>query len=318
MRIGKVARKPSPRRSRKVLEISCSDWGGLTKMLESLGLLRGKAIPSCRWIFRGHADAEWELESTLSRTFKKSWKGWQKGPLWNKAMVLKRMEGQLAFDFSSKANLHGIEASSDHPVALLSAMRHFGVPTRILDWTYSPYVALYFALEAQWPAKTAAVWAMDVDAIQRASTLKVLPVKTRKSGAKLVPPVRYADFGRDDMFKKYVLPDLVSYRQSNLIGEPDIKNVVLLLPSTQNERISAQQGVFICPSQVGPTLIEQLEDLMRDIKTEWLIKIVIPRTMRTEILRKLFQMNVSPLSLFPGADGLGRFCSLKAELFGWE
>jgi hypothetical protein len=316
MLIGKVGRKPAPRRSRKVLEIACSDWGGLMKILESPSSLLRR--PPCRWIFRGHADAKWELESTLTRTFKKSWKDWRKGPLWNKAMVLKRMEGQLAFDFSSKANLHGIEASSDKPVALLSAMRHFGVPTRILDWTYSPYVALYFALEAQCRAKTAAVWALDVDAIQRASTLKVLPVKTTKGGTRMVPPVRYADFGRDDMFKKYVLPDLDSYHLSNLMGEPDIENVVVLLPSTQNERISAQQGLFICPSRVGPTMIEQLEDLMRGTTTEWLIKIVIPRTMRTEILRKLFQMNVSPLSLCPGADGLGKFCSLKAELFGWE
>jgi hypothetical protein len=64
--------------------------------------------------------------------------------------------------------------------------------------------------------------------------------------------------------------------------------------------------------------MEQLQELMRDVKSEWVLKIVIPRTMRIEILRKLFQMNVSPLSLFPGADGLGKFCSLNAELFGWE
>lgn len=99
----------------------------------------------CHWVFRGQADSTWELESTLIRTFKDSWQDWEKGPLSNRARVFKGMEGQLAWDFASKAKLHGFEVSVEKPAELLSAMRHFGVPTRLLDWTYSPYVALYFA-----------------------------------------------------------------------------------------------------------------------------------------------------------------------------
>jgi hypothetical protein len=120
------------------------------------------------------------------------------------------------------------------------------------------------------------------------------------------------------IFKEHVICDLEYYRRSILLGEPAIENVVPLLPRSQNERISAQQGLFLCPSQVGPTLMEQLSKLMHGSNREWITKILIPRSMRRDILQRLFRMNVHPLSLFPGADGLGRFCREKAELFGWE
>jgi len=134
----------------------------------------------------------------------------------------------------------------------------------------------------------------------------------RFSGAKDI------DFGHDDTFRRFILPDLETYHTSHRLGESKIRNVAMLLPRTQNERISAQQGLFLCPSRIGPTFMEQLQELMHDVKSEWALKLIIPRKMRTEILNKLFQMNVNPVSLFPGADGLGKFCSLKAELFGWE
>ena len=88
-------------------------------------------------------------------------------------------------------------------------------------------------------------------------------------------------------------------------GEPAIESVVPLLPVIQNERLSAQQGLFLCPSQVGPSLLEQLQKLMIDVRTEWIVKITAPRSIREDCLRRLFKMNIHPLSLFPGADGLG-------------
>jgi hypothetical protein len=306
-------------RSRPIQEIVCREWESVLGTLESFGGTDSKNARSRRrWIFRGQGNAAWHLESTLVRAFKESWPRWAEAYFWNDVMVMKRMEGQLAFDFASKAKLHGIDVSMDKPVTLLSAMRHFGVPTRLLDWTYSPFVALYFALEDELLKEDAAVWAIDVGALHRAATLTILPVKRLKGGQKVVPPVRRADFSSDEIFLKYVCPDFEFYHRSDLLGEPAIQNVVPILPGTQNERLSAQQGLLLCPSQVGPTLMQQLEVLMSGVADQWIAKIVVPRAKRIEILRRLFHMNVHPLSLFPGPDGLGRFCKLKAELFGWE
>src|SRR5205085_9529443 len=126
--------------------------------------------------------------------------------------------------------------------------------------------------------------------------------------SRLVAPVRLVDFGRDEEFKKCVLPDLDSYHLTHLMGEPSLDIVVPMLPRAQNERLSAQQGVFLCPSRVGIGFMEQVENLMGGINNDWIVKIEVPRTLREEVLRRLLQMNVHHVSLFPGADGLGRFC----------
>jgi hypothetical protein len=208
--------------------------------------------------------------------------------------------------------------SVEHPVPLLAAMQHFRAPTRLLDWTYSAYVALYFALEQHCVYESAAVWAINIAALHTMATKKVLPVKRLPNRTRLVPPIRLVDFGRDENFKEYVLPDLDSYHLTHLLGEPALNIVVPILPRAQNERLSAQQGLFLCPSKVGTSFMEQVEQLMHGIKHEWIVKIVIRRNLREEFLRRLLQMNVHHLSLFPGADGLGRFCALKAELSGWD
>ena len=254
----------------------------------------------------------------MQRTFGPRWQEWAASPLWNRAMVLKRIEGQLAFDFASRAQLHSLRVSVDRPVALLSAMQHFGVPTRLLDWTNSAYVAVYFALEQHLHAPSAAVWALDLTALHDAATYSVLPIEHLPDGTIVRPPVRFIDFSLDSEFRRYVLPDLEEYHRSMLFGEPALEIVVPLIPRAQNKRLAAQQGLFLCPSQVGIGFMEQVTLLMNGVPDDWIVKIVIPRVLRDEVLKRLFQMNIHPLSLFPGADGLGRFCTQKAALWGLD
>lgn len=317
MEIGRVSRKPlRKKRAPRIREVLCRNWSDLTNTFGAFANDSNfRPELTDRWIFRGHADADWPLENSIRRVYGKKCSDWAKSWIWNDAMVLKRIEGQLAFDFASKARLCGLDVSVDQPVALLSAMQHYRVPTRLLDWTYSAFVALFFALECERECEFAAVWAINVTALHKSATRKVLPKKRLSDGSWGIPPVRFVDFGNDENFRKYVLPDLDSYHRTDLLGEPDLHIVVPVLPGAQNERLSAQQGLFLCPSKIGSTFMEQL---MGRAEHEWLVKIVLPRSMRDEALRCLLRMNVHHLSLFPGPDGLGRFCALKAELSGWD
>jgi hypothetical protein len=49
----------------------------------------------------------------------------------------------------------------------LALMRHHGAPTRLLDWTRSPYVATFFALAEAREEQVSVVWAVDIQAVKR-------------------------------------------------------------------------------------------------------------------------------------------------------
>jgi hypothetical protein len=112
------------------------------------------------YIYRGHSDARWNLQSSLERVIGASWS----------ADTAKKFEEYSLNVFQSKFHLYDKEnIVPDSKLAWLSIMQHYGVPTRLLDFTASPYVALYFALEAYEPQtkKDFAVFAIDYSAIMQ-------------------------------------------------------------------------------------------------------------------------------------------------------
>lgn len=112
------------------------------------------------YIFRGQADAEWRLESTLTRALNKSH--------FDKKLA-ERLKSQHFCDF--KANIRGrcalnLETASDDEIWALG--QHFGLHTPLLDWTRSPYVALFFSLFGECESGNRVLWALleeDIDAI---------------------------------------------------------------------------------------------------------------------------------------------------------
>lgn len=103
------------------------------------------------WAFRGQEKSEWPLNSTISRHFI-DYKVHQD--------VWAHQEDRILRVFRRKAHLflQHIPAEDD-TFQWLALMQHHGAPTRLLDFTWSPFVAAFFALEK---AKTdCAVWAVN-------------------------------------------------------------------------------------------------------------------------------------------------------------
>ena len=94
-----------------------------------------------RLAWRGHARPEWQLETTLDRRLReiaagKSYEHW----LAREKAVLER--------FKCQARPYASESELAHLKSTWTAMalgRHAGLPTRLLDWTWSPWVAAWFA-----------------------------------------------------------------------------------------------------------------------------------------------------------------------------
>src|SRR4051794_6029010 len=90
--------------------------------------------------FRGQSDSVWSLEPNLVRL-------WDKGAPVSAHDAL-RIEGNMIqeFFFHVGKRLDSLCDTQDLP-SVLALMQHYRAPTRLLDWTYSPYVAAYFAVE---------------------------------------------------------------------------------------------------------------------------------------------------------------------------
>ena len=104
-------------------------WSGAKEQLLSIAGNRS-------WMFRGHARSDWKLETSLERRTKT-----------NRALA-HTIETQMIAEFKRKAGNYSIREPQTL-VEWLSLMQHYGAPTRVLDWTQSPYVAAFFRLEGQ-------------------------------------------------------------------------------------------------------------------------------------------------------------------------
>lgn len=106
-----------------------------------------------QWWFRGQGNTDWELETTLDRRFR-----FQTDEERNEAVEVLLSEFKRELLHIGNDSLIGLEGD-----ALELFARHHGLPSPLMDWSESPYVASYFALEDAIRAKSdyACVWALN-------------------------------------------------------------------------------------------------------------------------------------------------------------
>jgi hypothetical protein len=248
------------------------------------------------WVFRGQENASWPLKTNLERKVVDF--GWQL-----------RQAPDIEEGLLRKFRRHCENYMSNVPdwgnyLEWFALMRHYGAPTRLLDCTYSFFVALFFAVEkAHKDHKGFAVWAFDTDGIDR-KACKLLP----RSEAQLVDPGPQYDpnlqFAED--FRK------VFVRRS----KKTLRFVVAMNPYKFNERLVAQQGVFLCPGDISKRFEENLVSMFAS-STELNKKVkkyVFKYSMelKKQIIFYLQKMNINRATLFPGLQGFAE--SLTAFL----
>lgn len=219
-----------------------------------------------RYAYRGHSSADYRLTTTLIR-------------LNGKYTFVER---HLLRNFRKYAHRSVVER--DNLWHWLSVAKHYGLPARLLDWTYSPYVALHFATaNIERAAADAAIWAVNYVKVHR-QLPEVLRGRLDEEGASVFTI---------DMLSKTVstLKEFAA-----LPGQP---LVVFFEPASMDDRIVNQYSLFSVASD--PTLV--LDDWLQAHPDIWR-KIVIPAALKWEIRDKLDQANITERVLFPGLDGL--------------
>ena len=121
------------------------------------------------WAFRGQSNACWPLFSSLSRYLKAYSVHSEAWP---------QQESRILRIFKRKAHLL-LDHLPDEKDSFewLALMQHHGAPTRLLDFTWSPFVASFFALERA--TTNAAVWALFPPALSNR------PVRTLRASQKV-------------------------------------------------------------------------------------------------------------------------------------
>jgi len=254
------------------------------------------------WCFRGQREAGWLLYTSLDRAVIRQ----HSSPTSSGHYHLDRgaEARDLLFRFQQQAHLYIHHLPSNEDLSSwFGLMQHHGVPTPFLDWTQSPYVAMYFALEQE-PQKEeerSAVWAIDLDWLERKGR-ELLP----SGSATLVP---------DD--PKTRAERINSLLVQSLLAQSEEAVIINICPMKTNERMAAQQGVSLCRLFHIPSFSQTLMRMMIRPGTPdrpVVRKLEVESNHRIEFLKNLRAMNIHRASLFPGLDGFGQSLRLNLEL----
>lgn len=253
--------------------------------------VRARLTPDGGFVYRGQK-ANYSLSSTLERACREP-----DGAL---STAARSLEDRCVREFRRRVHHYVPDVPRpSHRFELLALMQHHGAPTRLLDWTYSLEIATHFALvqAADEPRTDVAVWVVN-DTWCKAAAIDVLrPTRTDRDLRMLDIPIDY----RHE-------PHLAKI----LLGEPVVPSVFPVNPFRLNQRLTIQKGVFLCPGDVTRSFEENLRALDGHHREENVLKFILPHGCRQDAAERLYELNISESTLFPGLDGFAR--SLKTTL----
>ncbi len=252
-------------------EIPLQNWAEFKELAEKSML---------EWIFRGQSNAEWDLKTSLERS--------------KIAEDFPEFEDQLIEDFKRGAKFY-LE-DEQLPTTLLewySMIQHFGAPSRLLDFSKSPYIAAYFAFEqANISVDKVAIWVIDKNGLYQKAKYYLKDKINKTSSSHYA----YDDYTFEQVFVKS--------------KQDEINCIFPVEPCNFNQRYHLQQSIFVCQGNPYVTLLEQV-GFLGDIIERIIMKVTIPVTERKKAMRDLEKMNITRASLFPGLDGFAKSLFLK-------
>jgi hypothetical protein len=277
--------------SRGLLDIWDADravtsWHSFQRLSEQLERRPGPSAHRPQWLYRGEGGFSHDLCTSLEKVAQ------QHGiPLLS--LYEGRIEQGIIRRFKREYSRHSIHVppENDH-ISWLATMQHHGAPTRLLDITYSAYVALYFALWQCSAGRDAALWCFNADWLN--------------DGWDQDAPDGYQEeYDRDTDGRYLSLYQIV-------LGHTRPK-VYAINPYHLPERLILQQGGFLLPlditrsfmDNVGSMPIDPVGRRGRRTFTARVLKIRLrfDQVEMEEARYRLLRMNVNEATLFPGLDG---------------
>jgi hypothetical protein len=251
-------------------DVTAQSWEDLLRLLYDIEVTKHRRFRS-NFVYRGVDDKNWGLETSLQRL----------GPHYAS------VEGSLLRNFIKYSGPGDI--GSNALFYGIAVAQHYGLPTRALDWTTAPRVAVHFALTDERNFdRDAAIWCLDV-----ASARDLLPKRLRH-----ILDREYAF-----LFSLEMLDEFKRLTDFDALAK-DGDFVIFFEPPSLDGRIVNQAAILsVLPD---PTL--HLKDFLDLPENRRLYRrIIIPKEIKWEVRDKLDQDNVTERMLFPGLDGTCRW-----------
>lgn len=301
----------------------CSNWAEIADWINDIPTPRASVddesggFYKTEWVFRGLRNSIYDLQPAIEREVR------------DKSMEWSGLETLVSSEFKARARMHLAAALiPTDEITWLAQMQHYAVPTRLLDFTHSPFVALYFAIRngSNDPRRECIrLWAVNASAVNKRFSRVAWEAKRKSTKETTLHTVGFtlADLQahRDDVtIETHDLYVLITeslsatgeYRWRWLLNESGC--VCAASPPSFNPRLVSQQGIFLLNCAEKLNFIESLGKMIGDNKLCWRKAIDIPVELIPEIESRLFQMNVHEQSLFPDVEGLAGFIRQKLRL----
>jgi hypothetical protein len=231
--------------------------------------------------FRGHDDFSYKLAPSLFRH-----------PTKTQPKDVFSLEKDLFSRFKQRS-IPFLQEPAGSDLDYLFVMQHFGVPTRLLDWTENPFIALFFALHSS----------LKKDCDAAFFTLAAMKWNELLLG-ETTSEIKIFDT-RDDIL-------INGYK----IGPKDLwgqKVPVSIFGNYNSPRIVAQKGTFVIFG-VETKSMDEIADSRADLQPV-LRKYTIPKSKKRDLFSSLLGIGVTDTSVYPDLEGLGR--EIKRS-FGYE
>ena len=314
--------------------VELHSWDDFAKIL--------KMMKAGTWIYRGHElSEEWNLASGLDRYVNDLLKVHKD---WDRAAFIVNLPRAEFFAISRFREMVKKTQELDSNAAALIAMQHYGAKTRLLDFTMSIMVALFFAYENRANGKERAIYAVDYMALMNQPDMwsgyqafleRMARNEKEKSGFDRESERIWWGFG-PEIENHYLQRFTVEMASSNIwacngVGK---RGIIPLYMPAYNGRQMAQAGIELMPltfegfsenlaaalaTEIGevvevnkplPIGIANLSDLERLLSEHphrlSLVKFVFDAQMEDDAWQILDQANINASTIYPDVEGIAK------------
>jgi len=276
----------------------------ISEYIEFLGEIKDKKYKT---FFRGHSKVSYRLIPSLFR--REEW-------LENERKMYLELITKCPFEFMG---LHS-------HIEKLAEMQHYGLPTRLLDVTQNPLVALYFACESETDYRGEVILLCDrrenikyfeSDTVAMIASLPLFKLEEQREIYKAslwTKPIYSSPYER--VISKLVSEirlERLSFKQS--MDLDDLRSVVICIPARKNRRIENQEGAFIVCGLIEETYGRKITSTLSNlrVKNKEGKKIICIIENKRNIKKQLDEIGINKSKMYPEIDDVADYIKTHME-----